>query len=215
MAWVESHQTLRDHPKTRRLARLLGCTVPAAVGHLHYLWWWCLDYAQDGDLSRWTNGDVAEACLWPGDPEEFVLALRDAGFVDWDGDDRRVHEWDDYAGRLIEKRAANAERMRQARAANVRRTSTARSSTVDARAGATVPNQTKPMGTPLPPSAGAEGGTADAAPETSPPPASTRSGTTGHGGRRARASPGPSQYIPTPEETQAMLRRQREEAASS
>jgi hypothetical protein len=52
MAWLESHQSLRDHPKARRLARRLD-GLPASIGHLHALWWWCLDYAPNGDLTRY------------------------------------------------------------------------------------------------------------------------------------------------------------------
>ena len=51
MAWIKSQQVLREHPKLKRLARRLEVSVPAALGHLHMLWWWALDYAQDGDLT--------------------------------------------------------------------------------------------------------------------------------------------------------------------
>ena len=51
-AWIESHQSLRDHPRKDQLAEeLFVGRVPndvanyAAVGILHYLWWWALDYA--------------------------------------------------------------------------------------------------------------------------------------------------------------------------
>jgi len=39
VAWIESHQTLGQHPKTRKLARLLNISAPTAVGHLQFLWW--------------------------------------------------------------------------------------------------------------------------------------------------------------------------------
>ena len=52
MAWIESHQELRHHYKTKRLARELKVTVAAAIGHLHCLWWWAIDFAPDGDLSK-------------------------------------------------------------------------------------------------------------------------------------------------------------------
>lgn len=113
-AWIESHQTLRNHPKTRRLARNVG-SLAAAIGHLHCLWWWCMDYAPDGDLSRFDDSDVADGSEWDGDPAIFMSALMDAGFVT---EERCVHDWHDYAGRLIEKREANALRNRQWRARN-------------------------------------------------------------------------------------------------
>lgn len=113
MAWIESHQTLGQHPKTRRLARYLGISLPTAVGHLHYFWWWALDYAQDGNLSKFEPEDIAEAALWEGDAATFLEALIKAGFVDRKGQELVIHDWDDYAGRLIDKRKANRERQRK------------------------------------------------------------------------------------------------------
>ena len=49
--WIKSYQDLGRHPKTSRLARTLGISRPAAIGHWHLLWWWALDYAKDGDLA--------------------------------------------------------------------------------------------------------------------------------------------------------------------
>ena len=39
MAWIESHQEIWRHPKTKKLARLLSVSVPTAVGHLHGIWY--------------------------------------------------------------------------------------------------------------------------------------------------------------------------------
>lgn len=113
MAWIESNQELADHPKTRKLARLLDASIPTVVGHLHCLWWWALDYADDGDLSRFDDLDLALGARWDGDEGEFVSSLIASGFVD---PDRRIHDWEDYTGKLVNRRRANAARMREARA---------------------------------------------------------------------------------------------------
>lgn len=122
MAWLESHTDLRDHPKTKRAAKLLGIRAVHLVGHLHFLWWWCLSYAQDGDLSQYDDPDVAEAAAWEGDPQQFVNALLECGPGDSSGFLERgpngrllIHDWWDYAGKLVARRQANAERMRAAR----------------------------------------------------------------------------------------------------
>lgn len=135
MAWIESHQQLLRHPKTARLARLLGVSVPTAIGHLHCFWWWAMDYAPDGDLSHADELDIATAAMWEGDERTFFEALERAGFIDLDP--VRIHDWDDYGGKLNRKRAAHAERMKQARAAHdpdrdahVRSTTTARATHV-------------------------------------------------------------------------------------
>jgi hypothetical protein len=137
MAWIESHQELARHPKTFKAARLLGISRITMIGHLHLLWWWALDYAEDGDLSRYDEAEIAQGAEWDGDAHAFVSGLVQAGFLDSDGDTMLFHDWHDYAGRLIEQRAANAERMKRKRAEHVR-------CTCSARTPATVPNRTKP-----------------------------------------------------------------------
>lgn len=117
VAWIESHQTLGQHPKTKRLARYLGISLPTAVGHLHYLWWWAMDYAQDGHLGRYEPADIAAAAMWEGDPHQFVDAMLKAGFLDQNENGLAIHDWDDYAGRIIEARLAERERSRRRRLA--------------------------------------------------------------------------------------------------
>lgn len=144
MAWIESHEELSVHPKTKRLAGALGVSRVTAVGHLHFLWWWAMKFAQDGDLSRFEADEIAEAAGWEGEPEQFIRALieaggrKDEGFL---GEDLSLHDWGDYAQRLIERRRANAERMRDARAS---RRAAHVPNTCAARAGATGPDLTGP-----------------------------------------------------------------------
>ena len=119
-AWIKSYQALRDHPKTRKLARRVG-GVPTAIGYLHCLWWWCIDYAPDGDLTKHDIEDIAIACEWDGEPQDIITNLTECGFLE-NGGGLRVHDWDDYGGALVLQRARNAERMKDARAAHVQRT---------------------------------------------------------------------------------------------
>lgn len=161
MTWIESHQELARHPKTRRLARALGVGIPATIGHLHLVWWWAMDYAPGGDLSRWDDEDIAIAAMWEGDPAAFVGALTECGFLD---PERTIHDWDEYAGKLIDRRAANAERMRNARAAHnpsfKERTSGERAAHVQRtlRARVELPDRTGPNRTGTPPVSPPAGG---------------------------------------------------------
>lgn len=141
--WIESHQELGSHPKTQKLARILGLSKPTVVGHLQYLWWWATDYAQEGDLSRFDPLDIAIGAEWEGNPDLFLDALIRSGFVDRDedGGGLSIHDWHDYAGKLIERRAKNAERMRAARAGTKPKRATHVQGTQRARA--TLPNTTK------------------------------------------------------------------------
>lgn len=148
MAWIESHQALANHPKTLKLARLLGISRVAAVGHLHFLWWWATDYAQDGSLARFDALDIAIAADWQGDPNGLLRALREAGFLD---EDDALHDWHNYAGRLIERRRADAARKRQSRASDIQQPSGGHPG--DGARNTTTHNRTEhhPTATPLPP----------------------------------------------------------------
>lgn len=115
MAWIESHQSLFTHRKTAKLARALGISKITAVGHLHAFWWWCLDNAPKGDLEDVDIEDIADGSGWEGDPQAFLEALIDAGFVDRDGVSLRIHDWMEYAGKLVVRRQSDAERKRNSR----------------------------------------------------------------------------------------------------
>lgn len=108
MRWLKSYPTLRDHPKTRKLARRVG-GLPVAIGTLHCLWWWCMDYAPDGDLTKHDHEDIAVACGWEGDSEEIIRHLVECGFLD-NGNNLRVHDWAEWGGKWVTQQVAAAER---------------------------------------------------------------------------------------------------------
>ncbi len=110
MAWIESNQEIARHPKTRKLSRLLDQSVVSVIGHLHMLWWWALDYAQDGNIGKYDGFDIAEACMWRGDHQSFVDALIQAGFVDKTESGLYIHDWLDYAGRLMAQKELKKEK---------------------------------------------------------------------------------------------------------
>ena len=120
MAWIEVHQSLPSHRKTRKLARLLGLKppggIPQAIGHMVMLWLWCVDNAQSGDISNIDKGDIADAAGWTRDPDVFVRALTDSGFLDTDG---MIHDWGDHAGKLVmqiaQRKAGNRSRQQKYR----------------------------------------------------------------------------------------------------
>ena len=105
MAWIKSQQALRDYPKLKKLARGLDVSIPTTLGHLHMLWWWAMDYAQDGNLTPFDALDIADAAGWDGAPERFVDAMvncgfRGAGFLERTEDgELLIHDWDEQIGR--------------------------------------------------------------------------------------------------------------------
>ena len=147
MAWVESHQELGRHPKTRRASKLLSVSRAAVIGHLHCLWWWALDFAQDGVLTKFEADEIADACLWDGESEALVAGLVGAGFLDAVEGQLVVHDWGEYAGRLIERRTSDAERKRRSRmiehiGQDVPRTSSGHPADIQCLSDVTVPNRT-------------------------------------------------------------------------
>jgi len=135
VAWTESHQSLLDHRKTLCFARELGVDQVTAIGHLHIFWWWALDNAPDGNITKIDPDDIAQAARYHANdigPEtsrvNFLSALVAAQFVDKKshGADRpptfHIHDWKQYGGRLCAARAAHRDRMRRARAPLEKRT---------------------------------------------------------------------------------------------
>lgn len=122
MAYVEAHAGLKDHLKTKKVARLLGIPKTQVIGHMLCLWWWCQEYAQDGDLSGFDNADIAEAAEWEGDPDLFVNTLLNcgarggAGFLRNDMESGlTVNDWLEYGGKMFVRREQSAQRMRNKR----------------------------------------------------------------------------------------------------
>lgn len=102
MAWIESHQQLARHPKMIRLSVLLKIPKAQAIGHLHLLWWWTLDFAPSGDLSAFSSCEICGAAEWTGSSEGFVKAIKETGWIEESG---KIHDWDEYTLHLDANRA--------------------------------------------------------------------------------------------------------------
>lgn len=151
MAWIESHQTLLNHPKTIRAARVLGIQRVHLVGHLHALWWWAMDYAPSGSLAGFDPADIADAMQWEGDADALVDALvtcgigDGSGFLDADDGGYAIHDWDIYVGKLLDKRTRDAARKRsERRPEDVQHDDDAQPAD-DSRTSATCPEDVQPM----------------------------------------------------------------------
>lgn len=145
MAWIELHQSLWTHRKTILLAANLGIDELYAGAHMAKLWTWALDNAQNGDLSGLPSKVIAFGAGWKGNADDFVQAACLSGWLDESNGSYILHDWYDYAGRLIEKKTANKERMRNKRATNVQRTNDERTAHVQGLPNLTIPNHTLPI----------------------------------------------------------------------
>lgn len=108
--WLSIYRAVFDHPKAKRLAKRLGMAVPAAVGHLICLWTWCMTIAPDGDLSRFDPEDIEAAAGWGGEDGLFVVAATECRWLDDTGSGLVIHDWADWAGTLVTRRANERKR---------------------------------------------------------------------------------------------------------
>src|SRR3990172_5298378 len=103
MAWIEVHQGVFRHRKTLSLGRLLDVHRMSAGGHVICLWLWALDNAPTGDLTGVSPEVIAAGAEWEGDSKTFTEGLVAVGFLDRNADSLQIHNWYQYAGRLIER----------------------------------------------------------------------------------------------------------------
>ena len=118
MPWFEAHDTMARHPKTLKLARLLGVDRRYAVGLLHDLLSWGLYAAtKDGALPGLTPADIAQAMDWPAKKKDaLVEALLEAGYLEKGSEGvYTIHDWYDYAGKLFDQREKNREKNKRLR----------------------------------------------------------------------------------------------------
>jgi len=111
MAWIKLHQTLINHPKLFKLAELLKKDTHQTCGVLVFLWSWALDYADDGDLSKYTEKQIYDAVRISSIVTPNLLqSLQEAGFVD---ENLMLHDWLDYSGEFLRGRYKTKQKKRK------------------------------------------------------------------------------------------------------
>jgi len=93
-----------DHPKTRRLANLLGLEPWGALGILEALWHFTGQFAPDGELSRFKSSEIAAGVRYTGNANELLSALMEAGWIDKYRSRLVIHDWPDHADQAVKKR---------------------------------------------------------------------------------------------------------------
>jgi len=116
--YIQLYQSVFGHRKTRRMARRLKMPCVHVAGHLAAIWCWAMDKTADGFLPEITEGALEEAAEWEGKPGALVSAMKDAGYLDVDKASGVIviHDWQEYAGKLIQRRAKDKARKQAERA---------------------------------------------------------------------------------------------------
>ena len=109
MKWISIETLVPRHWKIQRFERAVK--VDRGWTHVVALWLWAAEYAEDGDVSRLDNDELAGVMQLNGSKANLFQVLKDSGLVDQDG---RIHDWQDIVGR---HRGA-AERIRRWRERN-------------------------------------------------------------------------------------------------
>lgn len=116
MAWIEAHDNLPDHPKTMAAAFALGIDQDTMAGKLLRLWTWAISYRESGFFAEYEIALIAEKMRWNKSPKKLIDALLApppgfrAGYLEKVEGGYRLHDWNDYAGKLIARRAKDRAR---------------------------------------------------------------------------------------------------------
>lgn len=100
MAWIEYHSQLRDHWKISRLAAALKSDYLYALGAMSCLWLWATEYAQKGELKRFSDEEIRIAARC--NREKFSKkVLTDCELID---EKERINDWNQHGIKLLESR---------------------------------------------------------------------------------------------------------------
>lgn len=95
------------HRKTRKLARLMGCSMLAALGAVEGLLHVTAARTPDGAIGRLSNQDIADELFWDEDADALIENYIAAGFIDRDPTHRLVvHDWSEHADDVVHSRLA-------------------------------------------------------------------------------------------------------------
>lgn len=79
---IRLEHSTRWHPKLERLAVDLTISHKEATGLLVWLYWWTLEYGDNGNLEGYADYEIANGLDWEGDPPRLLDALRECGVLD-------------------------------------------------------------------------------------------------------------------------------------
>jgi hypothetical protein len=97
--WIQTHTLLRTNPKLTKLAEELRAPNTEVVGPLLFLWLWAAEFAEDGDLTKFSVRQLAEASMLPlRKAPLYFEALVTTGWLDRNAEENtlKIHDWSDW-----------------------------------------------------------------------------------------------------------------------
>jgi hypothetical protein len=122
MGWVKVRTTLIDHRKIRYLIADVKKIQPDfdvkdAWGSLVLLWVRCAHQYPDGEITgRFAEEEIAQLCGWTEDPQKWVKALCDTGWLEKIEKGYAIHQWEEHTEdwwHYLSKDAETKERKRK------------------------------------------------------------------------------------------------------
>ena len=100
-----------NHPKIRKLARLIDMPPFAAMGLVEALTHWAFTYATDGGIGKFDDDEIADGVGWNGEPSAMMDALYKAKLIAKHAHFRWViHDWHEHADTATHMAMARAQR---------------------------------------------------------------------------------------------------------
>ena len=102
MAWIELHESFREHEKIRALAKHYGISRNEAKGIIVSLWLWAVSNATDGDVTARDSEELAAACEVPQltDMKDVLISI---GWLDVRRRKTIIHDWKKHGIRMLEQ----------------------------------------------------------------------------------------------------------------
>lgn len=117
--WIPLYCALKDSPKLIRLAATLKVADRDHIrAKIENLWMWAMMQRPDGILDDFSAAEVADASGWKGNPDLWLAALTDKRhqwLVRMENGTLKIHDWDQYGGKLLRRQEASREAMKRFR----------------------------------------------------------------------------------------------------
>lgn len=100
-----------EHPKMKRLAKLMAIPLSHAVGLVEKLFHSTAKHAIHGDIGKYDDDTISDCCGWEGEATRFVNALVESRWLDKCEVNRFiVHDWHEHCDDAVKKAVSRSDK---------------------------------------------------------------------------------------------------------